>query len=300
MPTNPHGLSRNIPDAIKSEVRRRSKNGCVICRSLVYDYEHIAPEFKDATEHNPENICLLCPGHHGEVTRGRLSKSQIASAYARVQAATELPPPNYQVELTGSLTLGMGDAVFEDIPDNMALVEYDDSPILSIRYVEDEVFGGRRPSITGSIYDIKGKELIRLNDNEVLLVSDAATMEFTGRSLTIGSQASGDSLRLVFSPPSGLTIDKLRMKYGDIICEMDDTFGVTTPVSSGGLVRFLVSKITARGAAAAISYQTDRSRWGGNSVEMRGGQGIILPRSGALLAKEAGTMFIKHLRLERP
>ena len=54
---NKHGLSRYIPTNIKLEIRRKSKFGCVMGRCGIYEYEHIIPEFYDATEHNPEYMC---------------------------------------------------------------------------------------------------------------------------------------------------------------------------------------------------------------------------------------------------
>lgn len=70
MTTNKHGFSRYIPQETKLEIRRRSKFGCVVCRCAFYQYEHIIPEYHDADEHNPDNMCLLCGHCHDKVTRG--------------------------------------------------------------------------------------------------------------------------------------------------------------------------------------------------------------------------------------
>lgn len=99
---NRFGLSRCIPEDVKAEVRRRSKQGCVICRALAYDYEHIRPEFADAQEHDPEHICLLCPSHHAELTRARLLKQEVRSAYEGIQRSPKVRPPMYRAQLTGS------------------------------------------------------------------------------------------------------------------------------------------------------------------------------------------------------
>jgi hypothetical protein len=88
---NRFGLPKHIPEDVKAEVRRRSKQGCVICRAIAYDYHHIEPRF-EAQEHNPKHICLLCLHHHGEVTRGRLTKQQVLSAYERVQQSAKVSP----------------------------------------------------------------------------------------------------------------------------------------------------------------------------------------------------------------
>lgn len=67
---------RHIPEAIKRAVRQRCAFGCVICGLPIFDYDHIE-EFADVQEHTAENIVLLCPLHHGEKTRGRLSKDVV-------------------------------------------------------------------------------------------------------------------------------------------------------------------------------------------------------------------------------
>ena len=36
-------------------------------------------------------------------------------------------------------------------------------------------------------------------------------------------------LEITFHPPDGIRIDRLRFRYGDIVCEMDQTFGLTMP-----------------------------------------------------------------------
>ena len=74
---NKHGLPRTIPESIKRKVRQRCGFGCVICGIGLYEYEHFAPEYKDAKSHAPEGITLLCPNHHARKTIGRLSLETI-------------------------------------------------------------------------------------------------------------------------------------------------------------------------------------------------------------------------------
>jgi hypothetical protein len=295
--TNKHGLSRHIPAEVKAEVRRRSRHGCVICRSLVYDYEHIDPEFADAREHSPSDICLLCPEHHAEVTRGRLAKSQIQAAYEKVQNSADIRPPFYQPQLSGTLTLGLGDALFENMPRNACVLEYDGTRILEVGYVEDEVFGGARPSITGSVFDITGTELLRLEDNLLTLQVDVADVQFSGRTLRIFGAARALVFEMTLTPPNGVRFTRLRMRYLDIICEMDQTFGLTLPMTNSKKGCFLVSGIRTKGARAAIAYTSDRSRWHGKELEIAGGKGICIPCSGATLALGAGVMRLPRLEM---
>lgn len=39
---------------------QQPKASFVFCRSAIYQYEHITPEFSDAREHNIDHICVLC------------------------------------------------------------------------------------------------------------------------------------------------------------------------------------------------------------------------------------------------
>lgn len=64
---------------IQRQVRQECGFGCVICGQIGTDYEHIVP-FSQTKGHSADNIVLLCNRHHGEVTRGRLSKKIVAEA----------------------------------------------------------------------------------------------------------------------------------------------------------------------------------------------------------------------------
>lgn len=296
---NRFGLSRHIPEDVKAGVRRRSKQGCVICRALAYDYEHIEPAFADAKEHDPRHICLLCPSHHAEVTRGRLSKQQVLSAYEGVQRSAKIRPPMYRSQLTGPLKLGLGDALFDQMPPQAAVLRYDGKNVLEVGYVNDEIFGGSRPSITGTVCNAGGNDLIRIVDNELTIVDDRVDVRFQGTSLRIYDATSKLVLEITFSPPDGIRIDRLRFRYGDVVCEMDQTFGLTMPTRGGQRVRLLVSGISASGALSAIDYTSDQSKWhsGDDALRLVGGEGIWITNTGATLAYKAGTMLLPRLQV---
>jgi hypothetical protein len=77
---NIHNLSRTIPQRIKDQIRRESGYACVVCGSCPYHYEHIQPEFKDASSHDPEKMTLLCPLCHQKVTNKVFSKDLVWQA----------------------------------------------------------------------------------------------------------------------------------------------------------------------------------------------------------------------------
>lgn len=293
---NKHGLSRHIPAEVRAEIRRRSKNGCVICRALVYDYEHIEPEFADALVHNPSNICLLCPQHHAEVTRGRIAKSQVRAAYDAVQVSSEIRPPFFHTQLSGGLELGLGNALFSSMPRDACLLKYDDEKILKVGFVEDEVFGGSRPSISGTVYGIEGTALIGFDDNRITLLVEGVDVLFEGDALKVREPSGTLALKITFAPPNGIRLDCLRMRYEDLICELDDTFGVTFPTLSGDHHSCLVSGINVQGAHSAISYTSNQRHWHrSQDLSVVGGRGILIPYSGVTIAAGAGRMLLPRL-----
>lgn len=80
MTKNAHGLERRPSQAICRQLRQEAGFGCVVCGLAIGDYEHIAPEFKDATEHDPDRMAFLCIQCHGKVTRKFWSKEKIWKA----------------------------------------------------------------------------------------------------------------------------------------------------------------------------------------------------------------------------
>jgi hypothetical protein len=166
---NRYGLSRTIPAHVRRSVRRNSKQGCVICRGMICEYHHFAPKFVDAVEHDPDGICLLCTGHHAEVTAGRLLNGQVAKAYARVREDDAVLPPSYEALITGVLRLELGNSVFRHMPPNACILRYGDEEVISIAYRPDETFGGVCPMINGTIRNAAGQPVLTLEDNTIVM-----------------------------------------------------------------------------------------------------------------------------------
>jgi hypothetical protein len=214
-----------------------------------------------------------------------------------VQKSKDILPPVYHPTLSGPLKLGLGDALFENMPQNASILKYDGTGILQAGYVKDELFGGSRPSITGSVFDESEVELIRLDDNQLTLLAEGVDVKLEGKVLKIFNSEGALVLQMTFDPPSGIRFDRLRMRFREIVCEMDRTFGITLPTTRGWTMQCLIGGISAKGAQAAIAYTSDRSRWNGHGPGPRivGGKGIEVPYSGATLAAGAGSMLLPHL-----
>jgi len=86
MAKNSHGLERRPSVEIRRQLRQEAGFGCVVCGMAIGDYEHIDPEFRDATEHNPDRMAFLCIQCHGKVTRKFWSKEKIWKAKTQPSA----------------------------------------------------------------------------------------------------------------------------------------------------------------------------------------------------------------------
>lgn len=80
-------------------------------------------------------------------------------------------PPFHQTQITGTLKLGLGDAVFDNMPGNACVLRYGDEEVISISYKPDEVFGGVYPSINGTIRNANAEPILILEDNTIVLSS---------------------------------------------------------------------------------------------------------------------------------
>lgn len=76
---DPADQARNIPSAVKRQVRQECGFGCVICGAPLYDYEHI-DDFAMVKSHEPKNIALLCPTHHAMKTRKVIDRATVQMA----------------------------------------------------------------------------------------------------------------------------------------------------------------------------------------------------------------------------
>lgn len=190
MSENRHGLIRNIPEAVKREVRQRSRFGCVVCRSAIYTYEHIDPPFAEARTHDPDHICLLCPTHQALSTKGRLPKTEIQRAYdaLREDPAPERPKDDDFFRMYGQWPVfQLGSCRFEMFA---SIINVDGEDVLSYQLVD----GDPPVRVNGFFRDEKGRELFRIRDNEWIGPVDVWDVTQVGRSLEIR----GPGNRLLF------------------------------------------------------------------------------------------------------
>lgn len=288
---NRFGLSRHIPEAVALEVRRRSKFGCVVCRSAIYQYEHIDPAYADAKSHNPEAICLLCGGCHDKVTRGRLSKETVNSHYLSVQGSNDIRRPFEFLDLsTHNILVEMGTAEFVYAKQ---LIRVNGRSLLSISPPQD---GAAFPTLNGIFCDRAGDAILCITDNVWECPVDAWDIRVVGRDVTVKSKGGHTALAFRIAPPNRITITHLDMyldncriacsERGILVAYAHDEY-----VTSIGIGRFACHgasigvDVESRGAAPPIF----------RGINIVGGKGVFVEGTGIRIGVDAESMTIRDL-----
>ncbi|MBK3459245.1 HNH endonuclease [Pseudomonas haemolytica] len=202
---NKFGLDRYVPADIRREVRRRCGFGCVICGLSYYDYEHFAPDFSEAREHDPEGMTLLCSQCNQKRARKRLSAETVARANEN---------PKCKQQGFASETLDFGTSPMSVWFGTMCFVECDililvsGTSVLSVRPPEES---GTPFLLSGQLTDCKGVVTLKIVDN-VWSATDANwDVEVVGPKIVIRRGAGDIALQIKMSPPHELFIEKIDM-----------------------------------------------------------------------------------------
>ena len=290
---NRFGLTRHIPADVALEVRRRSKFGCVNCRAVVYQYEHILPEFCDARGHDPNAICLLCGGCHDRVTRGRLSKQTIQAKYDEIQTSDDIKRPFEEFDLrTNHITVKLGTATFKQAD---CLININGEDLLAIYPPED---GAVFPSLSGIFYDRSGKEIFRITANVWEGPNDAWDIKVVGCTLEIKMQKNRTALLIEVQPPDMVIVKQLDMFIDNCHIYCDETKILIGHIGdSGGFSYIRLADFSCQGATTGIcvdSRGTTQPQLDG--FRFAGGEGIILPGTGITVGVGAGKMHIAEFK----
>lgn len=258
---NKYGLSRNIPTRVKKEVRRRSKNGCVVCRCLLYEYQHFSPRFSEARKHDPNGICLLCPNCHTEMDRkGALDEDSVRRAYLRIDSNPDVLPPYYKLKVTGNITLILGDASFHSNNNRMDILRYDGESIFYVAFVDDVVFGGFRPSLNGRLFDCRGECIVEIDDNEISFLAQNIDILFAGSTIKI-SRRREKLFELKLLGLSSFSVSGLVMRYKEVVLDWDSGFRVAANNIRGGSSKIGYDRIDYYGADCIVDMNSNRLSW---------------------------------------
>lgn len=206
---NKRGLCRDIPDAIKRDVRQRCGFGCVRCGSAIYRYHHFDPPFEEAETHVSDGITLLCGACH-DLAHGFLSRQTL-------QACNQNPKCFEQGFSYGPFDVGssspvvvLGNLTFIGTP---IILEVFGKALLAIEPSEQH----RTPfRLSATLHDRKGNEMLRIGQNEWQVLSSNWDMEVEKSTITIRHAPRQIALKLRSEPPGKLVIETLDMFYGGL------------------------------------------------------------------------------------
>ena len=153
---NVHGLSRDIPAGIAREIRRQCGFGCIVCGNALYDYEHLDPEFKNAKEHDPTKIFLVCPNHHrekGSFISVETLKKAAASPFCKKAGFSHL-----DLDI-GHLTIEVGPFTSKDCP---VVLDVKGEKVIWFEPPEEQ---GGPPRFNATFYDEKGHKIFWIENN---------------------------------------------------------------------------------------------------------------------------------------
>lgn len=202
---NQQGLPRGIPLPIKRRVRQQCGFGCVICGCAIYQYEHVDPEFKDATEHDPSKIALLCGKCHDYVTRRIWPKEKVTEARGNPRCLQERFSRGAFAYGSNELIITLGTATFL-LPRSILRVYGQE--ILAAAGPEEP---GGPMRISGSFYNSDDTLLFALGDNEWCGPVEAWDIETEGPTITVRRGHRDIALQFTVEGSRILRIDRLDM-----------------------------------------------------------------------------------------
>jgi len=214
---NRHGLSRTISADVKREVRQRCGFGCVICGLGFYDYEHFAPDFKDATEHNPAGITLLCMQCNQKRARRVLSAKTVALANANPRCLQD----GFAKENWGfgsePITVRFAGVEFVETPH---LIEVNGTAMMSVLPPEE---GSSIYRVSALFANVAGRTTLEIVENEWYAKRHNWDVECAGNRITIRNAHRDVALVLKSEPPGLITIEKLNMYFQGIYFRGDSS-----------------------------------------------------------------------------
>jgi hypothetical protein len=206
MTANRFGLPRNIDAATKRVVRQRCGFGCAICGGFPFIYDHVDPQWVDATRHDPERIALLCGTCNDKKTRGLIAVTTVFAAMANPAARragfswSSLPPD-------GRPIIDIGSTLFEDLAVVAHIMGED---ILRIDAPEAP---GAPYRVNATFFSEDDGDYLKIVDNEWQCATGNWDAEIVGQRLTVRRAAREVVLQIRFDPPRTLVVETLVMTF---------------------------------------------------------------------------------------
>lgn len=221
----PMFTNRNIPEPMKREIRQRCGFGCVICGSIIYDYDHMLKDWSEVKEHISQDITLLCPGHHREKTNGLLTRQQVEAANKNPYNFKNHFSSPYMLHFTG----GVGVAVIaNNIFTNDSLVKafegqnlpyvvpilIDGNPIIGFKFQDERLL------LDIKIFNEFNEPILVVLDNQLVFKPEAWDVDLRGSTLVIREAPRKIVLKLEFCPPNKIIVSKAKIRFNGVHLEL--------------------------------------------------------------------------------
>lgn len=203
-----------IPEETKREVRQRCHFGCVFCGLPVYEYDHIE-EWAEVHSHDPSQITLLCPTHHAEKSRGLRTREQVSAAndspFNRGRGITA--PYGLHFGGAAAVSMNIGTDSFRSTSHLFPIV-IDNWPVVA--FIRD----GSEIGLWLDLVDELNLPRVIIRNNELVMRSDAWDITFEGQRLTVRDDRGRVFLRIRFTPPASITIERARILKNGVWIEV--------------------------------------------------------------------------------
>ena len=193
-----------IPEPIKHTVRKKCGFGCVICGLPLYEYEHVI-DWSIVKEHHADNIVLLCPNHHSEKTRGRLTREQIQQAAKNPVNLARGWSTAYGLHFEGrNPIINMGGHKFigdtSDESCELFPLLVDNIPLISISIEKQDLF------LSLQILSEYNLPVLQVMKNELIYSTDVWDIQYIGPRLMVRNDERKILIDINFVPPNRIDI----------------------------------------------------------------------------------------------
>lgn len=226
--SNSFGLSRDIPEPVRREVRKRSGFGCVICGSAIIEYHHFNPSFAEARTHSPEGITALCPLCHTKVTSGRISSTALFEAISH-PTTNKVGYSSDNLEVGGFPSVLLGGLTFKGTP---IIIEVGGRTLLGFCPPESS---GAAFGLNALFYDMAGKLIAEIFQNEWRASVHNWDVDTIGLRTTIRSGYRDIALIFRIEPPSTIVIERIHMYYRGLRLEGQEGSHLSAYLPNGRL-----------------------------------------------------------------
>ena len=175
------------------------------------------PEFKNAKIHDPNCITLLCPSHHADKTRGRITNEQVKQYNDDPYCLQDGKNPNGIIRASGSNPIIHIGSVAAFVKSNADLLVVDNKSILGVEKPEKE---GRPWMLNAVFHNKEGRRIATIKKNEITVYHERSwDVQVEGSRYKFRFKNNEISLDLQYFPPDKIVIHKLLQRYKGWVIE---------------------------------------------------------------------------------